>query len=136
MREESEQWLFFARQDLRVAELTLDEGIYNQTCFHSHQCVEKTLKAALYNNGMLPPRTHTITDLIRLLPDELRSKMSSSLAQLDDFYIPTRYPDAAPGSLAEGLPGYPEANEALTQAQETLNKVEQFLIEQNGESHG
>lgn len=134
MREESEQWLFFARQDLRVAELTPEESIYNQTCFHSHQCVEKSLKAALYGRGTLPPRTHVITDLIRLLPDNLRAEMSPSLTQLDDFYIPTRYPDAAPGSLAEGLPGYQEAKKALAHARETLNTVEQFLTEQNDRS--
>ncbi|MEW6006543.1 MAG: HEPN domain-containing protein [bacterium] len=29
------EWMRLADEDLRVAEIVLDEGIYNQTCFHS-----------------------------------------------------------------------------------------------------
>lgn len=35
---------------------------------------------------------------------------------LDRFYAPTRYPDAMPGTLPEGLPGKPESAEALAVA--------------------
>lgn len=35
---------------------------------------------------------------------------------MDIFYIPTRYPDALPGSLDESLPGKEEAEEAITLA--------------------
>jgi HEPN domain-containing protein len=41
---ETDRWLAFARDDLRIAELALNEGLYNQVCFHSEQCVEKVLK--------------------------------------------------------------------------------------------
>jgi HEPN domain-containing protein len=44
MNEAAEQWLAFAHQDLRMAEMALAEGIYNQTCFHAQQCVEKVIK--------------------------------------------------------------------------------------------
>ena len=30
MNEEVNRWLIFAREDLQVAEIVLDEGIYNQ----------------------------------------------------------------------------------------------------------
>jgi len=62
------RWLEFARQDLQMAELALREGIYNQVCFHSHQCVEKSLKAQLAHYQKAPPRTHSIVDLLGLLP--------------------------------------------------------------------
>ena len=42
---DSDRWLAFAKDDLRIAELAMSEGIYNQVCFHSEQCVEKVLKA-------------------------------------------------------------------------------------------
>ena len=35
MKEKVSEWLKFAEEDLKTAELTLKEGIYNQTCFHS-----------------------------------------------------------------------------------------------------
>jgi HEPN domain-containing protein len=45
MIEAGDRWFEFARQDLQMAELALHEGIYNQVCFHSQQCVENQLKA-------------------------------------------------------------------------------------------
>jgi HEPN domain-containing protein len=47
MNEAVEHWLTFARQGLRMAELVLEEGIYNQVCFHSQQRVEKAIKGWL-----------------------------------------------------------------------------------------
>jgi HEPN domain-containing protein len=38
------------------------------------------------------------------------------ITALDDYYIPTRYPDALPGSLPGGLPGKEQAEESLQTA--------------------
>jgi HEPN domain-containing protein len=110
------RWLEFARQDLQMAQLALNEGIYNQVCFHSQQCVEKCLKGLLADQEKTPPRTHSIIDLLRLLPQDYLEGSRDELGQMDIFYIPTRYPDALPGSLAEGLPGKEEAEEAIAVA--------------------
>jgi HEPN domain-containing protein len=48
---EADRWLAFAREDLRIAELAMNEGLYNQVCFHAEQCVEKVLKAWLAKKG-------------------------------------------------------------------------------------
>ena len=40
MNTAGDRWLEFARQDLQMAELAFHEGIYNQVCFHSHQCID------------------------------------------------------------------------------------------------
>ena len=117
MNRAGDRWIEFARQDLLMAELALNEGIYNQVCFHSQQCVEKCIKGLLANLGKTPPRTHSVVDLLGLLPTESLQQLRDELSQLDIFYIPTRYPDALPGSLAEGLPGKEEAEEAIAAAQ-------------------
>jgi len=39
--------------------------------------------------------------------------MKSALTKLDDYYIPTRYPDALPGTLPEGLPEQSDAENAI-----------------------
>ena len=44
MKEEVRRWINFASEDLRMAELALNEGIYNQVCFHSQQCYLLTRK--------------------------------------------------------------------------------------------
>jgi HEPN domain-containing protein len=38
---DGDRWLAFAKEDLRIAELAMNEALYNQVCFHSEQCVEK-----------------------------------------------------------------------------------------------
>lgn len=118
-----DRWLEFARQDLQMAELALKEGIYNQVCFHSQQCVEKCVKALLANLGKNPPRTHSIVDLLVLLPAECLPHLREDLGQLDIFYIPTRYPDALPGTLAEGLPEKEDARESIAAARACWKEI-------------
>jgi HEPN domain-containing protein len=57
MNTAGEGWLAFATEDLQMAELALREGIYNQVCFHSQQCVEKCLKGLLADLGRLARST-------------------------------------------------------------------------------
>lgn len=83
----SDLWLTFAREDLRVAELALADGIFNQVCFHAQQCVEKSIKAYLERQGQVPPRTHRMADLLRLLPANTLSGLRQDLLLLDRFYI-------------------------------------------------
>lgn len=91
MNEPARRWLAFADEDLRMAELALEEALWNQVCFHAHQCAEKSLKALAAERGESPPRTHTgLTDLLTLL----EGPVSEGLRSLESFYIPTRYPGA------------------------------------------
>ena len=124
MNETVECWLAFAHEDLQAAEILLERHIYNQSCFHSQQCVEKTLKALLiHHQDHMPPRIHMIADLLSLLPAELFADVEAdSLEKIDNYYIITRYPDALPGSLTQGLPGKSEAEEAMALAHIVLEK--------------
>ena len=132
MSEAVERWLAFAQEDMRMAELALKDNIYNQACFHSQQCVEKALKGALaHHQDRALPRTHSIADLLRLLPTKWFGDVRASLIEtMDDYYIPTRYPDALPGTLPEGLPGKPEAEEAIALARKVLEEVKKLTAAQ------
>jgi HEPN domain-containing protein len=120
--------MIFARQDLRMAELALSEGIYNQTCFHAQQCAEKAIKGYLEQLGQSPPRTHLMADLLALLPVGLLEPLEDALFRFDRFYIPTRYPDVLPGTLSDGLPGRQDARGALATARETLARIEELVL--------
>lgn len=127
---DAQRWMAFAHQDLRMAELALDAEIFNQTCFHAQQCAEKCLKACLAAGGALLPRTHLIADLLQQLPAPAQSAIADleqDLVALDQFYIPTRYPDALPGSLPEGLPQRPHATAALATACRCYERTAQWL---------
>jgi len=132
MNEQSKRWLMFAAQDFRMAELAMAEGLYNQVCFHCQQCAEKAIKGLLAHQGRTPPRTHLLGDLLTLLaPNPLMVRLDIQL--LDRFYIPTRYPDALPGNLPEGLPNLDDATEALVVARQTLEIISRALGKLKGD---
>lgn len=126
---EADNWLGFAREDLRVAEWAFSAEIYNQACFHAQQCVEKVLKAWLRSRGTLPPRTHQLSLLLALLPDEVLADLRLEITLLDRFYIPTRYPDALAGALPDGLPDSTDAQEALAVASSALQQAERQIAD-------
>ena len=105
------------------------QGIYNLACFHAHQAVEKTLKAALAERGKTPPRTHSLTDLTQQVCAAwaLDGSGLETASELDDFYIPTRYPDALPGSLPDGLPVASDAREARDLAGVVVDQITALL---------
>ncbi|MBS1250404.1 MAG: hypothetical protein MAG431_01998 [Chloroflexi bacterium] len=121
------EWLDFASEDLRMAELAFSEKIYNQVCFHSQQCCEKALKAWLLYQGINPPRTHQLSVLLSLSPRDIFTKLGGDIVRIDRFYIPIRYPDAPPGSLSDGLPDKTNADEALSTAKQVFRRVEQNI---------
>jgi HEPN domain-containing protein len=128
MKREGECWMQFAAEDLQMGELAMREAIYNQVCFHSQQCVEKAIKALLILQGKATPRTHLLGDLLTLLnPNPFNAGLGIDL--LDRFYLPTRYPDALPGSLPEGLPNHEDALEALVVARQVLGTVAALIRE-------
>lgn len=116
-------WFEFASQDLKMAELAMEEKIYNQVCFHSQQAVEKALKGYLEKKATLPPRTHKLVDIVSLIKLEELKNLKEELTLLDRFYIPTRYPDALPGSFPEGLPNEKDAKEALAIARKIMKII-------------
>lgn len=123
MNESSRVWMARARENLRMCELAVAEGIWTQTCFHAQQTVEIALKAQLAAREYRIPRTHTIEDLLDLLDPATKEALADQeggMHNLDRYYAPTRYPDAMPGTLPDGLPGKPEADEALTVASDVM----------------
>lgn len=127
---EAVRWLGFAEEDLKVAEIILEEGIYNQVCFHSQQCVEKSLKAILVKNNQKIPRIHSIGDLLGICEEiskEDFAQFEDIALILDQYYKPTRYPDAIIGSLPDGLPDEEDAREALDMAKEIFKFIQNTL---------
>ena len=130
MKEAFEKWLAFAEEDLKMAELALKEKIYTQTCFHSQQCVEKVIKGYIEYQGSVPPKTHKLADLVQFIPgDSPFENIKKELVLLDRFYIPTRYPDAIPGSTSEGLPDEKDARSAFEIAKRAFTVARKIVKE-------
>lgn len=72
MNETIAEWLRKARLDRATARrelATVEEPNFDAVCFHSQQCIEKTLKAVLVLRGVMPPKTHDLAVLNRLFSE-------------------------------------------------------------------
>lgn len=126
-----ERWFQFARDDLRIAELALAEGIYTQTCFHAQQAVEKVLKGLLIYQERMHAKTHNLLYLWEQLSPNPLTDLKHEINLLNLFYAPMRYPDALPGSLPDGYPGRELARQALSWAQSVYQRAYQWTEEES-----
>lgn len=125
----AQEWLNFANDDIRTADIILPEGIFNMVCFHSQQAVEKSLKAFLRHHNNKIPYLHILEELCERCAeiDSSFSQMMNDCIALDIFYQPTRYPEAPAGSLPEGTPTKQQAEEMLEKAKNIFAFVQQRL---------
>lgn len=89
-----EDWLRYARSDLKLARIDRPEGVLLENlCFHAQQAVEKTLKAVLVFLNVHFPTTHNIRTLIDFLPDSMDiPQFVEDSAALTDYAVLSRYP--------------------------------------------
>jgi HEPN domain-containing protein len=121
----AQAWLDRAAEDLEVAQLVLKEGHASHACFLAQPSIEKALKAYLLSRTHARPRTHKLVDLLAECKalDQRFVQFRDACLIVDQYYIPTRYPNGIPGGLPDGLPGVQEAAEALAAAGNILSFV-------------
>ena len=116
------KWLEFANIDIQTGKIILKENGYRQPiCFHSHQAVEKSLKAYMVFKREKLVKSH---DLIQLC--NICSKFDSGFlnykddcTQITSYYIESRYPAGVPfGSITRE-----EAQKAIEIAKDIYNFV-------------
>lgn len=123
---QAHKWIYFAQEDLRIAEILFDEKAYTHICFLSQQVVEKSLKGFLIYHKKIPPKVHSLVKLLSLcakIDSNLKEKFLEAVKELDAYYTPTRYPDSIPGSLEKSLPGESEAKSAFKHAGEIFKSI-------------
>ena len=115
------EWLKKAVRDLKASELLLQEGLYEESTFHSQQAVEKALKALLLAVGILPPRTHSIERLLNMLEEKVDVSWAYEmhLPALTYYAIEVRYP--SPPVSGE------EAMDMLDIAKRAVEKIRSIL---------
>jgi HEPN domain-containing protein len=119
------EWAAKAENDLKNAAHTLtlgEKGPLDTVCFHAQQCVEKYLKAALVLKNIDVPKTHSVANLISLLPPASRPTLSEAEQdRLTEYATVMRYPgDYEPVALSE-------ARCAVALARRVRREVRQIL---------
>ena len=98
-RHQAQRWLQTAEEDVHAAQVLLAGGMYAQACFYAQQSAEKAIKALWYLLDA-DPWGHSVQRLIAEFPQraeipDLEAWLDQG-ALLDQFYIPTRYPNGLP----------------------------------------
>lgn len=94
MKNETRQWMGYAEENLRSAELLLENDLYNPCLQNTQQSIEKMLKAALIEMSVTLKKTHSINELLYLLKErDLELDISEDEGDLiDSIYLPSKYP--------------------------------------------
>jgi len=128
-RTEAERWYGQARHDLEAARASFAAGHHEWACFQAQQAAEKGLKALLLRQGKRQFLLHSIHDLlqeVRKFAPEFESV--SEARRLDEYYIPTRYPNGLPGTVVpHDFYGEKEAQECLDLADSVLELISRTI---------
>ena len=127
-KQHADRWLRQTGHDLVIAQTHFQSGCYSDCCFMSEQTAQKAMKAFLFAQGERVVVEHSIAGMMKraLGYDATFRSFLEKASVLDQYYIPTRYPDA----LAE--PAVPfesytreQASQALAFAHEIVELVKQ-----------
>lgn len=118
---EADRWLRQAESDLAYAELGLREGFFAQACFQCQQVCEKAIKALRYGRGERTVIGHALVELAD--SQEVMAQYHQRLAVLDQYYVPTRYPNGLPGGIPADVYTRDQASAAVDTARQVVAAV-------------
>lgn len=97
MPNRSDDWYRQAQRDLEQAEDARQAGRHEWACFAAQQAAEKAIKALHLHHGQ-EAWGHVAARLLRELPEQISvpEELVQQAHVLDNFYIPTRYPNSHP----------------------------------------
>ena len=95
-RETAQRWLRQAEHDWRIARGHHERADYSDACFMAEQAAQQALKAFLIWQGQRSVPLHSVAQLAeRCAQDDPDFAAYITTGRiLDQYYIPTRYPDA------------------------------------------
>lgn len=132
-KEESERWLIQAKDEFEDADDLRKRGRFYLALFHFQQAAEKALKAYLYFKVESSEvfYTHSIDDLLEMSVElDTEFNKIKQAKKLDQYYIPTRYPNGLPGGVPSRFYDDPkEAEEAMVLSRNVINLVEKKIRE-------
>ena len=130
MKQITQQWLEYAKTDLKNCERIIDDDfLTNIVAFHSQQTVEKSFKAIIEENGIKLKRIHNLTKLHEIIEDYVNFSIDlDKLELLDKVYTTSRYPLGA-GLMPDGKPTGEEAAEMYEFAKQIYDKTIEMFTE-------
>jgi len=122
-------WVNKAEDDFSFAKDTLKETkYYDHICYLSHQTTEKYLKAYLIKSKGEITKKEKTHDLVKLA-SQCKSlglnleKYRVQLRTLSEFYMPSKYPDAAFGKFTKK-----DAKDSFSMAEKIIEAIKEKLF--------
>lgn len=128
MANRSDDWWRQGLRDLEHARESRQAERHEWACFAAHQAAEKAVKSLHLRHGQ-EAWGHVVATLVSRLPPELEvpDELVERGRALDNFYVPTRYPNGH----AEGAPfehyGPLQSEQALEHARTIIEFVRSHL---------
>ncbi|MGB9751040.1 MAG: DNA-binding protein [Roseiflexus castenholzii] len=122
MPNRSQDWFKQAERDLEQAIDSQRAGRHEWACFAAHQSAEKAVKA-LHLAHRQEAWGHVVARLLADLPLNVPPDLIDKGRVLDNFYIPTRYPNGHPAGAPYEHYGVLHSEQAIAYAREIVEFV-------------
>lgn len=119
MKNETETWLAYSRENLASAKVLLESNLFNPCLHNVQQCLEKALKSILVEKALGLIRTHSIMELKNTLNNyNIEIDISDEECDfLDSLYLPSKYP------ISSILPNYEPNHELCSKSISIAKRV-------------
>jgi HEPN domain-containing protein len=94
MKDETQQWLHFAKENLESSKILLESFLFNPSLQNSQQSIEKNIKAFFVEKGLGLQKTHNILTLVEILKKNkiILSITEDEIDLIDTIYLSSKYP--------------------------------------------
>ncbi len=126
---EADRWWRQAANDLAFARLALRERFHAQACFTAQQAAEKAVKAVAYGLGERTVLGHSLVTLVSRYADRAvgLGELRELAGILDQYYVPTRYPNGLAGGVPFEAFGKAQASAAVDAAERFVRFAERHV---------
>ncbi len=121
--ERSRDWMTQARRDLEHARESVRVGHHEWACFAAQQAAEKAVKA-VYEARHAEAWGHSVSRLLRVLGEGIPDNLLEGAVYLDQYYIPTRYPNGFDQGTPMEYYTRTQAEQAVAHAQRIIEYCE------------
>ncbi len=130
MKNETKEWIAYADENLKSAEILFDRKLLNPCLQNAQQAIEKYLKSLFFERSIKLHKTHSISDLKGIITKHgvLIELSDDDCELLDSIYLPSKYPLGS--VLPDFTPDESICQKCLTIVKRIENNVKEYLQRQ------
>ena len=128
MKDNAQQWLLYAEENLNCARIVANNGYYNPSLQNAQQATEKALKALIINNSHKIRKTHSIQELNNIastINTGLNLLSNEECELLDSIYLPPKYPIGS--ALPDCEPNLDICHKCIAIAATVIKHIKQII---------